>query len=185
MTGTPTQHAKADNVRLRSAKPQDYKAIMRLYDEGLLTGTHDPEDPIDDLVHLRHTYLATPRHHFWVAQIDDRVVGMVGLIDVGGAVARIRRLRVDPPWQETDLPCQLIQVALRYGQAHGYLKIILDTHAHVDRKMRFLTDLGFQHAGSRCVNGKTRMAFYVNLYREAQPPGTKNQTSTQERTSKG
>ena len=141
--------------------------MMWLYGVGLLTGTNEPSDQLDDLHHVDRAYLSAPRNHLWVAEINDRVVGMIGLVDVGSHVAQIRRLRIAPQWHETDLPCRLVRVAVKYAQEHGYLKIVLSTHFHPDRKMHFLSELGFQHGRTTMVENKAQMEFYVNLYQDA------------------
>jgi N-acetylglutamate synthase-like GNAT family acetyltransferase len=155
-----------DEVTVRSYRPEDWRAVWHLYCQGLLVGHNDPQDPLTDLQDIDGTYFSQPQNHFWVADAGTQVIGMVGVIVRRNWLATIRRLRVERRWQQTRLPCRLVETALNHCCELGCLKVVLDTHGHPDRKMNLLTSLGFQHNRSHDVAGKRIMEFYVNLYQD-------------------
>ena len=153
-------------VRVRPYRPKDRGEVLRLYDHGLLVGQISPYDNAADLQHIERYYFGLPHNYFWVTELQGEVVGMVGVAEKQGTVAKIRRLRVDSALQSTTLPCWLVETAVNHCREHGYLKVVMNTHAHTERKLKLLVGLGFQHNRTRMVDGKEMMEFYVNLYQE-------------------
>lgn len=164
-----------DDVVVRSFEPRDQAEVSRLYTEGLLSGQIADNDTGADIENINQGYLDEPRNHFWVAQWRDRIVGMIGVAEEQQHTAEIRRLRVDPQFQGTDLAGKLVEVALQHCKRHGYLKVILDTRCSTTGTAVELFDrVGFQHTRTRSVQAKDLLEFYLDLYR---PPRSHDEHS--------
>jgi ribosomal protein S18 acetylase RimI-like enzyme len=151
---------------IRSFEPHDQEAVSRLYTQGLLAGQIAPNDTGADIENIREAYFDDPRHHFWVAVVDDRVEGMIGVASDEPHTAEIRRLRVSPEFQSTDLGTMLLETAIAHCKRHGYLKVRLDTRFERTAALGMFDRAGFEHTRSRNVHGKELLEFYLDLYRK-------------------
>ncbi|MEM6460133.1 MAG: GNAT family N-acetyltransferase [Planctomycetota bacterium] len=159
------------DARLRSYAPDDQAEVTRLYDAGLLAGQIAPNDTGADVDNILAAYFDLPRHHFWVAEVAGRVVGMIGVGSDEEHTAEVRRLRVDPAHQAGGVAECLLEAALAHCKEHGYLKIRLDTRYEKTAAVDHFERIGFQHNRTRTAPGKEVLEFYLDLYRqrEAEP----------------
>lgn len=156
-----------DHVQIRTFTSADQESVSRLYTEGLLVGQIPDNDTGADIEMVEEAYLESRRSHFWVAVVEGDVVGMIGVADDEHDVAEIRRLRVEPTYQDEDIANRLLEMALSFCRHHGYLKVRLDTRVDADNGAMALFDrFAFQHTRSRDVPGKEVLEFYQDLYRE-------------------
>ena len=88
---------------VRTYQPDDQPAVTRLYTHGLLEGQIAPNDSGADIENILAAYFAEQRNHFWVAQLDDNILGMIGVAREEAETDEIRRLRVDKDWQQTSI----------------------------------------------------------------------------------
>jgi len=154
-------------VRLRRYEARDWGEVVRLYHYGLLTGTPDFQDTAPDLDRIEEEYLKRPQDHFWVAEVNDRVIGSIAIKEDDKQIAHVRRLRVDPVWkmwQSGEVAKALIQQATQHARQHDCLKLVLHTPIDDDRAIAFLHHLGFEYARTRERRGRHLLEFYVNLY---------------------
>lgn len=163
MSGNSDSHATSWTVRLY--RPDDQGAVSRLFAEGLLAGQMDPHDTGADIENIHEAYLSHPTNRFWVADVSGEVRGMIGVIREDNHVAEIRRLRVSPDWQHTDIPHRLIETALMHCRHEGFLKVVLDTRFEKTAALDVFTRLGFQHTRTKSIHGKDLLEFYLDLYR--------------------
>lgn len=161
-------HAIGDvkGLTVRPFEEADQAAVSRLYTQGLLAGQIAPNDTGADIENIRDAYFDDPRHHFWVAQVDGEVRGMIGVASDETHTAEIRRLRVAPPFQHTDLGPRLLQTAIAHCKHHGYLKVRLDTRFERDAALGMFDKSGFEHTRTKSLHGKDLLEFYVDLYRK-------------------
>ncbi|MFP4143923.1 MAG: GNAT family N-acetyltransferase [Phycisphaeraceae bacterium] len=164
MSEQPTSDNPQD-VRVRAYEPRDQAAVAHLYTAGLLAGQIAPNDTGADIENVREAYFDEQRHHFWVAEVKDRVVGMIGVASDGAHTAEIRRLRVDPDYQDTPIASLLLETAVAHCKHHGYLKVRLDTRFERDAAVDTFDKIGFQHTRSRTMHEKELLEFYLDLYR--------------------
>ena len=157
------------NLVIRSYQPADQEAVSRLYDEGLLLGQLAPNDTGADVENIYVAYFDEPHNHFWVAELDGEVVGMIGVAAEENRVAEVRRLRVEKNWQRSSLASKLLETAIDHVKNHGFLKVVLDTHFERDAVLHSFERLGFQHTRTRNLANKELLEFYLDLYR---PPKT-------------
>ena len=151
---------------VRSFNSQDQPHVDRLYTEGLLSGAIAPNDTGADIENIMDAYFDEPANHFWVAEIDGRVLGMIGVARDLEHTAEIRRLRVDPQWQQTSIAAKLLETALTHCRDEGYLKVILDTRFDPDAVLDLFEKFGFQHTRTKAMQGKDLLEFYLDLYRK-------------------
>ena len=84
-------------------------------------------------------------------------------------MARIRRLRVAPSWQDSMLACRLIEAAVSHCRRHGCLKLIVDTHVRPERAKMLMDNLGLQPTRRRDDGGRQTVEYYLNLYQQPDP----------------
>ena len=161
-----SEQVDPQQVQIRTYQPADQSAVSRLYTEGLLSGQIPNNDTGADIENIRDAYLDTDRAHFWVAEHAGRVVGMVGVAEDEPNVAEIRRLRVEPDLQNTDIGRELMEAALSFCRHHGYLKVRLDTRMEKGTAAALFDRFAFQHHRTKDVPGKEVLEFYLDLYRE-------------------
>lgn len=155
-----------DDVVVRTYRPDDGPAIRRLYSQGLLEGTLDPDESTADVENPVRTYFSGPSDCLWVAESDGKIVGMVGVGHIGYHVAQVRRLRVDPAYRGTDLTARLLRVVLAHCRRCGDLKLVLDAPLDATEAMAACREGGFQYARTRRQSGHSTLEFYLNLYQD-------------------
>jgi len=166
----------AERLVGRTFDPADQHDVTRLYGEGLLQGQLAANDTGADVENIHEAYFDQDRHHFWVAEVDHQVVGMIGVASDEPNTAEIRRLRVDPAYQDSVIPARLLETAVNHCRHHGYLKVRLDTRFERDAALHLFDRIGFQHTRSKNLHGKELLEFYLDLYRD---PGSQRARETQ------
>lgn len=165
----PTRNGHApdyERLAVRTFGKPDQAEVMRLYDDGLLGGVIAPNDTGADIDNIFEAYFDEERHHFWVAEQDGRILGMVGVGSDEAHTAEVRRLRVDPQHQDGPIAERLLETALNHCKANGYLKIRLDTRYEKSAAVDHFDRVGFQHTRTRTAPGKEVLEFYLDLYRQ-------------------
>lgn len=155
-----------DNLHVRTYEPRDQAAVERLYREGLLAGQIAANDTGADIDNIHDGYFINARDHFWVAEADGQVLGMIGVAEDEQDVAEVRRLRVAPSHQDTSIGRELLETAVSHCRHHGYLKVRLDTRFEKHAAMEMFDRCGFEHDRTKNVQGKELLEFYLDLYRE-------------------
>ncbi len=154
-------------LAVRSATDADTSVIQTLYGGGLLAGQIAANDTGADIDNLREAFFANPRTHFWVAQLHDDVVGMIGVSDEEQDTAEIRRLRVSPDRQATPIAALLLETAVEFCREQEYLKVRLDTRFEKSAALDLFDRIGFQHTRTKPADQKELLEFYLDLYRPA------------------
>jgi N-acetylglutamate synthase-like GNAT family acetyltransferase len=165
--------SKANNVnpleaklQVRTFQPRDQAAVSRLYTEGLLAGQIAANDTGADIENIHEAYFEDDESHFWIAEVEENIVGMIGVARDQEHTAEIRRLRVDPQFKQSVIGAKLIETALAHCKHHGYLKVVLDTRFDPDAVLDLFDRFGFQHTRTKSTDSKDLLEFYLDLYRE-------------------
>ena len=89
------------------------------------------------------------RGGFWVAKIDGRVVGTIGLKDIGGGEAALRKMFVAAPYRGPAFGTakKLLATLLREAAARGVRRIFLGTTDKFVAAHRFYEKNGFVEIG--------------------------------------
>ena len=158
---------------VRSFEPRDQQEVSQLYIQGLLVGQIAPNDTGADIENIQQAYFNDESSHFWVAELDGRVLGMIGVASDRNHRAEIRRLRVNTDWQHTEIAERLMETAVAHCSHHGYLKVVFDTRFDTDAAMSLFDRFAFQHTRTKSLHGKDLLEFYLDLYR--QPKATQDE----------
>lgn len=143
----------------------DHHAVSHLYIEGLLAGHIAPNDTGADIENMTEAYFSSEGSHFWVAEVDGRVVGMIGVAREDNHTVEIRRLRVAPEFQDSGIAQQLVETAVAHCQLLGAMKVVLDTRFQTQQALGLFEKFGFLHTRTRSMQeGKETLEFYLNLY---------------------
>jgi ribosomal protein S18 acetylase RimI-like enzyme len=161
----------AARIKVRTFRHEDQHAVLDLYDHGLLAGQIAPNDTGADIDNVEEAYLRDEGNHFWIAELDGKVVGMIGVAKEDHHLAEIRRLRVARDLQTHGVASILLDTALAHCKKFGYLKIVLDTRLSTQSDaITFLDRAGFQHTRTKNTQGKEVLEFYLDLYRKPEQP---------------
>ncbi len=155
-----------ESLTVRSYAATDQRAVEQLYTQGLLAGQLAPNDTGADIENMIEAYFTDEANHFWIAELDGQVVGMIGVARDEGRTGEIRRLRVDRRFQQSDIAAKLLETAITHIKNHGYLKVVFDTRFERDEALDMFDRLGFQHTRSKALHGKEQLEFYLDLYRQ-------------------
>lgn len=105
-----------------------------------------------------------PQDCVWAVTIDNRAVGSVSISHHASHVARVNIFRIHPAWQHTAVLAKLIERVHRYCWNHGYLKLVLESHAAPAVVRTMLAHRGFHLVRRRRILGHELLEYYVDLY---------------------
>ena len=82
---------------------------------------------------------------FWVAEVDGRIVGTIGLVDIGGGLAALRKMFVAAEWRgrEHGVAAQLLGLLLATANQCGITAVYLGTTDRFLAAHRFYEKNGF------------------------------------------
>ena len=155
----------ADPIKIRTASPTDIPSIRDLFEAGVYEGQVRINDTGADIENLDAGYFQDDgRSGFWVAEVPDKVVGMIGVQCVGDEIAEIRRLRVHDEFRRKGIGASLLDHAVQFCRGNDYVKIVLDVRVERDPAIHLFEKAGFFLARSREADGHKTLDFYVDLY---------------------
>ncbi len=149
---------------IRSFHPADHAAVKALYVDGMLGGKLADNDTGFDIDDVNLAYMSTPGSHFWVAESDGKIVGMIGIQQLDAGVGEIRRLRVDRDYRRRGIGSAMLQRALEFCRDQGLLKVTLDTYIEREPALKLFEKFNFRHDKTRETAGKQLLFFYLDLY---------------------
>ena len=160
-------HFSLNDVSLRIAGEGDHVTVRELFQAGLIEGQVPDNDTGADIENIVEAYFSDEgQSALWVADYEDRIIGMVGVQKTSDHEAEIRRLRVREEFRRQGLGAKLMEQALSFCRHHGYLKIILDVRIERGPAIALFEKFGFQLARSRDIDGRKMLDFYLDIYRE-------------------
>jgi ribosomal protein S18 acetylase RimI-like enzyme len=149
---------------IRSFKPEDHNAVKQLYIAGMLGGKLAENDTGFDIDDVNLAYMSTHGSHFWVAECEGKIVGMIGLQQLDAGVGEIRRLRVHVDYRRRGIGSALLHRALEFCRDQGLLKVTLDTFIEREPALKLFEKFNFRHDKTRETAGKQLLFFYFDLY---------------------
>ena len=108
--------------------------------------------------------LPHPEDRFWLAKIEDQVVGVIGILHEGPYVARLSWFRVQPEWQQAAVVTLLMDQVHRYCWNQGYLKLVVPTNVAPCVIEWMLEHRGFQLVRRKRSGRQERLEYLVDLY---------------------
>lgn len=169
MTDAGDQQFDREQLLVRLAQPGDQPILRQLFEQGVVEGHVPYNDTGADIENLEEGYFNDDgASAFWVATIDDLVIGMIGVQNTAENAAEVRRLRVRSGYRRHGVGTLLMEYALNFCREHAYLKIVLDVRIERAPAIAMFEKFGFILARSREVDDRKMLDFYLDLYREPQ-----------------
>ena len=167
MNDQDTTPVNLSSVTIRPAEHADQLILRELFQESVFEGETRDNDTGADVDDLHAGYFADQgRSGFWVAVLDDEIVGMIGVQHLGEECAEIRRLRVRPSFRRSGIGSLLMGSAMAFCKQHGILKVILDVRIERAPAIALFEKFGFSHAKTREIDDRKLLDFYLNLYND-------------------
>jgi len=126
-----------------------------------------------DLNSVESTYLCQKMSHMWVAEFNQRIIGMVALVpdndyeeSIGkppGSIGRLRRMAVLPEFRRLGVAKKLLKELLDYARQVGYEQVVLLTTSAQEAALKFYPKHGFQLVYRKLPNRALR-GFYHFMY---------------------
>jgi GNAT superfamily N-acetyltransferase len=108
----------------------------------------DPAIEVPDLFDLEHHY-GGEAGAFWVARLDGRVVGSVGVERLADGRAELHRLYLDASLRGRGVGRTLVEAVLGWCRAAGVARLTLWSDTRFDRAHRLYEGMGFKKTGER------------------------------------
>ncbi|XP_003808251.2 N-acetyltransferase 8 [Pan paniscus] len=105
-----------------------------------------------DMSDITKSYLSEHGSCFWVAESEEKVVGMVGALPVDDPTLREKRLQlfhlfVDSEHRRQGIAKALVRTVLQFARDQGYSEVILDTGTIQLSAMALYQSMGFKKTG--------------------------------------
>ena len=112
--------------------------------------------------------VASGRQTAWVAEADDRLIGMAVVSIESRALAHLMYLHVAGHSMSHERAAKaLAEIAIRNAWDAGYLKLIVHTQIPASQVIPYMHELGFEFARTHFSGSQRVVEFYRNLY---EPP---------------
>ncbi|XP_064228150.1 N-acetyltransferase 8-like [Aotus nancymaae] len=105
-----------------------------------------------DMSDITKSYLSERGSCFWVAESEEKVVGMVGALPVDHPTLREKQLQlfhlfVDTEHRRQGIAKALVRTVLQFARDQGYSEVVLDTSTIQLSAMALYKSMGFQRTG--------------------------------------
>lgn len=139
-------------VHIEAARPADAPDIVALI--GRVFAEYDfiwnPATEVPDLFDLERHY-GGDAGAFWVARLDGRLVGSVGVARLPDGRAELHRLYLDAFLRGRGLGRALVEAVLGWCRVAGVRQLILWSDTRFDRAHRLYEGMGFRKTGERDI----------------------------------
>lgn len=151
-----TTAAVVPEVQIRQFETRDLKAVEELFSSGMLFYAASYPDLYaiwegyvneslnDDISKIDDVYI-TPGGNFWVAIIEDKVVGMVALEKKPDGEGELRRMSVNAEYRRYGLGRKLVAHLEDWAKTSGYKRVWLSTGAIMTNACKFYPSIGYEH----------------------------------------
>ena len=165
MTESAASNFDRANLTIRLAEESDHDAVRELFNQGELEGHVRDNDTGADVDNLREGYFSDEgASGFWVARLDETVIGMIGVQRTSENTAEVRRLRVHEDCRRRGVGTLLLKQATLFCRGHGYLKVVLDVRVERGPAIAMFEKFGFKLARVRDVGHHKTLDFFMDLY---------------------
>ncbi len=157
-----------ENIRLRQFEEKDKEATYNLHLEGLKQTESFIDDPkareqLDqDLKRIREEYIDNDGE-FFVAIINDKLVGMGALRKVDEATAEIKRMRVKHELQGKGIGSLILDKLIEKAKELGYKKLFLDTSTKQIVAQKLYESRGFKESKRGEIYGQETIYYQCDI----------------------
>ncbi|HWC02370.1 MAG TPA: GNAT family N-acetyltransferase [Methylomirabilota bacterium] len=141
---------KSPSIVIEPARAADAAAVIALI--GRVFAEYDfswdPSAEVPDLFDLEGHYGGTAGA-FWVARVDGRVVGSVGVARLPDGRAELHRLYLDATLRGRGVGRALVEMVIGWCRAVGIDRLVLWSDTRFDRAHRLYEGMGFTRTGER------------------------------------
>ena len=102
----------------------------------------DFEDSADEQPDWEQPY-SSGLGNFWITLVDDKVVGTIGLLDLGSGKACLQRMYVHSDYRGTGTAPGLLNTLITWADSHQIQEIYLGTFSRQRAAQRFYEKHGF------------------------------------------
>ncbi|PKB64471.1 MAG: hypothetical protein BZY80_02650 [SAR202 cluster bacterium Io17-Chloro-G2] len=143
-------------INIRSFQAQDAEAVRSLFAQGLMdfaqgfereVGGYVQESLNDDLADIDSSYMDDPANHFWVADEDGEVKGMVGVQRRSDQDAELRRMSVASTARRRGVGLMLLETVEAFCLERGHQRIQLTTVNLLTAAIAMYRRFGFELTG--------------------------------------
>ena len=165
-------------VNIRTFQPDDSGPVCELFAAGLMAFAAEHEAVVqayiqeslaDDLADIPGHYLQESGSHFWVAEIDGQVKGMVGVQRRSDAEGELRRMSVAADTRRMGIGWKLMETVEAFCREQGYRRIILSTVTQLQPAIAMYQRFGYRYVGEEAYRMMTVQLYVKSL--EAPPEG--------------
>lgn len=157
-----------ENVKFRQFEKKDEEAIHDLHIEGLKQSGSFIDDPkareqLDkDLKRIREEYVENDGE-FFVALMNDRLVGMGALRKIDELTAEIKRMRIKPEYQGKGIGSLILDKLIEKAKELGYKKLILDTSVKQVIAQKLYISRGFKESKRGQMYGQETIYYECDI----------------------
>lgn len=153
-----------ESMEIRTAKASDIPVLRELFERSRLEGQTRENDTGADLDHLIEGYFQCKGSCFWVAELNETTVGMIGVQRIDDDAAEMRRLRVRDEFRRNGIGTRLMEHAIAFCKEREFLKVVLDVRIERVSAISMFDTFGFLHGREREIKGRKLRDFYLDLY---------------------
>ena len=143
-------------IEIRSFQTRDLETVRSLFAQGLMdfaqgfereVGGYVQESLNDDLADITASYMDDPANHFWVADEDGEVKGMVGVQRRSDQEAELRRMSVASTARRQGVGLMLLETVEAFCRDRGHQRIQLTTVTLLTAAIAMYRRFGFRLTG--------------------------------------
>ena len=159
-------------LTIRTYQPADHDAVRELFARGQRDFAQGLEDVVeryiqrslaDDLADIPAHYLAQPGSHFWVADWEGQVKGMVAIQRRSDEEAELRRMSVASDCRRQGIGGKLLATTDAFCRERGYRRIRLTTVTQLQPAIALYQKFGYQWQGEEPYGRLTVYHFVKEL----------------------
>lgn len=160
---TTTAAGSEPTVSIRQYRVEDRAVVLELFAAGMLYyadfyphyrefwADYVAESSEDDLANIHGVYMV-PGGNFWVATINDEVVGMVGLELKPEGAGELRRMSVKAGARRYGVGRLLVTHLESWAKNHGLKSVWLGTGAVMTQARKFYASMGYDQTKIEVVS---------------------------------
>jgi hypothetical protein len=158
-----------ETLRVRPLEPRDLKEAGETFPGAMVHLHAGPTDSLNSFF----KQVASGWQSAWVAEAEERLIGMAVLSIASRTLARLTYLHVaDDGPHHAPAAKALAEVAIREAWDGGYLKLVVHTQIPANHVIEYMHELGFEFARTHSSGSERVIEFYRNLYEPPRDPSS-------------